>query len=448
MTEAAAPAPMAASSWLNATLNGPGGWKLRSLIPYLFGLMMLFDSWDSVVISFTVPSIAKAWMLDPVRIGWLISAGYAGQLVGAIAMGAVAEAKGRLPVLRPLVIGMGLLAIVCGLTQNFGQLVAVRLLQGFCIGGALPVVISYVNEVAPAATRGRFFGTYQFLMLAGFGLASLSSAYIVPAFGWRPMYMLGALPLLLTPMLFRIPESPRWLAGHGQVQAAVEALRRLGGNPAEKDAAAAPPTPKAPPASVLLSPRLRRLTFVTSLLWLLTSLVSFGLVTWVPSIYVSNFHIPLAKALQFNALGSIFIFFVPLVLRQILDKVGRRPPVILGTALGGAALLALTQVGHGGPEWLIVTLTIIGSIGGSIGSMVLWPYTSEVYETSVRATALGFSSSLARAASMSTPLIVGLVLASTGSIGPVFLIFGLSAATVALLWLFATRETAGKEIDA
>ncbi len=447
MTEAAASAPMAGSSWLNATLNGPGDWKLRSWAPYLFGLMMLFDSWDSVVISFTAPSIAKAWMLSPVKVGELISAGYGGQLVGALVAGAVAEARGRLPVLRPLVILMGLLAIVCGLTQSFEQLIVVRLLQGFCIGGALPVVISYVNEIAPAATRGRFFGTYQFLMLAGFGLASLSSAWIVPAFGWRPMYMLGALPLLLTPSLFILPESPRWLAAHGRVNEAVQGLRKLGGQPDEAHAAAAPPSPKPPPATVLFSPRLRKLTLVTSLLWLLSSLVSFGLVTWVPSIYVSNFHIPLAKALQYNALGSIFIFFVPLVLRQILDRVGRRPPVILGTALGGAALLALTQV-KTGPEALIVTLTIIGSIGGSIGSMVLWPYTSEVYETSVRATALGMSSSLARAASMSTPLIVGLLLASTGSIGPVFLIFGLSAATVALLWTFATKETAGREIDA
>lgn len=447
MTEAAAPARTAASSWLNATLNGPGDWKLRGWAPYLFGLMMLFDSWDSVVISFTLPSIAKAWMLDPVRSGELISAGYAGQLLGAIVAGAWAEARGRLPVLRPLVILMCLLAIVCGFTQSFGQLIAVRLLQGFCIGGALPVVISYVNEIAPAATRGRFFGTYQFLMLAGFGLASLSSAWIVPAYGWRPMYMLGALPLLAAPALFVFPESPRWLAAHGRVQEAVAALRKLGGQPDEAHAAAAPPAPRPPPATVLLSPRLRSVTLVTSLLWLLTSLVSFGLVTWVPSIYVSNFHIPLAKALQYNALGSIFIFFIPLVLRQILDRLGRRPPVIAGTALGALALLTLTQMSHGA-EWLIVTLTIIGSIGGSIGSMVLWPYTSEVYETSVRATALGVSSGLARAASMSTPLIVGVLLAATGSIGPVFLIFGASAGAVALIWIFLTKETAGREIDA
>jgi putative MFS transporter len=197
---------------------------------------------------------------------------------------------------------------------------------------------------------------------------------------------------------------------------------------------------------VLLSPRLRSLTGVTALLWLLTSLVSYGLVTWIPSIYVGQFHIPLARALQYNAIASIFVLIIPLVLRQTIDRFGRRPPVILGTAAGALALLALTVADHG-REGLIVALTIVGSIGISIGSMVLWPYTSEVYETNVRAAALGASSSLARAASMSTPLVVGGLLAATGSITPVFLVFGLSAGTVALLWIFATRETAGRELD-
>jgi putative MFS transporter len=446
MADGSAAAPVAAPSWLNATLNGPGDWTLRGRIPYLLGLIMLFDSWDSVVIAFTLPSIAKAWSLDPLQGGWLISSGYAGQLFGAVAFGAAAEAKGRLPVLRALVVIMCLLAVACGLAQDYGQLVALRLAQGLAIGGALPVAISYLNEIAPTAVRGRFFGTYQFLMVSGFGLASLCSAWIVPAFGWRPMYMLGAAPLLLAPFLFALPESPRWLAGRGRIEAAVKALRRLGGRPDPAQAAAAPPAPRRPPATALLSPRLRGLTVVTGLLWLLTSLVSYGLVTWVPSIYVGQFHIPLARALQYNAIASVFVLIIPLVLRQTIDRFGRRPPVILGTAAGALALLALT-LADPRRELLIVGLTILGSIGVSIGSMVLWPYTSEVYETNVRAAALGASSSLARAASMSTPLVVGGLLALTGSITPVFLIFGLSAGTVALLWIFATRETAGRELD-
>jgi putative MFS transporter len=440
--------PIAAPNWLSATLNGGGAWTLRNRIPWLLGLIMLFDSWDSVVIAFTLPSIAKQWSLGALQSGWLISAGYGGQFVGAILCGWLAERTGRLPVLRVVVILMCALAIACGFAGSYRTLVLIRLVQGIAIGGATPVAISYLNEIAPAATRGRFFGTFQFLMLSGFGLASVSSAFIVPTWGWRAMFLLGAMPLLIAPFLFALPESPRWLAERGRMREAVQALFRLGGEPVESAPGASPATAAADRATLaaLFTPRYRRLSLIAGLLWFLTSLDSFGLVTWVPSIYVGVYGMTVAQSLRYNAISAISVFVLPLLLRVTIDRIGRRPPAIIGTGLGGLCLLALTLVGTG-PQALIVSLTIAGGVGVSIGSMILWPYTAEIYETRVRAVALGAASSLARGASMLTPLVVGGMLATTGSIIPVFLIFGCSAITVALLWIFATRETAGREID-
>jgi len=96
----------------------------------------------------------------------------------------------------------------------------------------------------------------------------------------------------------------------------------------------------------------------------------------------------------------------------------------------------------------VVGLAIIGQIGISISSMILWPYTAEIYETRIRSLATGTSSSLARAASMLTPLLVGGLLQATGSVTPVFLIFGLASLVVALLWWQGTQETAGRELGA
>jgi putative MFS transporter len=434
-----------APNWLSATLNGSGDWRLRARIPWLFGLIMLFDSWDSVSIAFILPSIAKQWGLGPLQSGWLVSAGYGGQFLGAILCGWLAERFGRLPVLRPVVILMCLLAIACALAPSFHALIAIRLVQGLAIGGATPVAISYINEVAPAATRGRFFGTFQFLMLSGFGLASLLSAFIVPVFGWRIIFALGAAPLLLAPFLFFIPESPRWLAARGRVTDAIAALGRLGGDPPPTAPASLAPTDR-PALIALFSREFRGLTLVAGSMWFLTSLVSFGLVSWVPSLYVSVFHMPIARALRDNAIASLFVFVLPLMLRFMIDRTGRRLPAIVGTGIGGLSLLTLVLVSGRGEAWL-VTFTIIGQIGVSIGSMVLWPYTAESYATRVRAVALGAASSLARGASMLTPLVVGGMLALTGSVVPVFLIFGCSAVVVALLWAFATKETAGREID-
>jgi putative MFS transporter len=141
------------------------------------------------------------------------------------------------------------------------------------------------------------------------------------------------------------------------------------------------------------------------------------------------------------------IFLLPVILRQTIDRIGRRPPAIFGTAIGGAALLGLLLVPK--EMWmLVVGLAIVGQIGISISSMIVWPYTAEIFGTRIRAVALGTSSSLARGASMLTPLIVGGVLQATDSVTIVFLIFGLSSLTVTLLWWQGTRETAGRELGA
>jgi putative MFS transporter len=421
---------------------------LRNRIPYLLGLLMLFDSWDATVIAYTLPSIIGEWKLTPVAAGWLVSAGYGGAFIGAILFGAVAERFGRLPVMRLLVVVMGLLAVGCSLARDYPTLMAIRLVQGMAIGGALPVTISYVNELAPTVTRGKFFGTFQFLMLAGFGLASLTSVYIVPQWGWRTMYALGAVPLLLAPLLWSLPESPRWLAANGRREDAAAALARLGSSVAAvpADAALPAPAPRVPVAEVF-SPAFRGRSTIAALLWFLTSLVSYGLLNWVPTIYVKMFDIPIERALSYNAIVSVAVFVLPLILRQTIDRFGRRPPVLIGATIGGLGLLGLLVAPTS--AWVLaICLVMIGQIGISVGSMVLWPWTSEIYTTRVRSTALGVMSSLARVASMLTPLVVGGIMQATNAATLVFLIFGLASLAVALLWWRGTYETAGREMGA
>ncbi len=435
------------SSWVGDALDGVGSWALRSKAPWLLGFLMLFDSWDSLVIAFTLPVLSGEWGLSPLQAGSLISAGYGAQFFGALLFGALAERYGRLPILKLLVAVMCLMGLACATAQSLQQLIIFRALQGLAIGGALPSAISYINEIAPTATRGRFFGTFQFLMTSGFGLASLMSAWLIPAYGWRIMFGLGAVPLLVLPFTWMLPESPRWLAGRGRVDEAARSLERLGCG-AVPAANARPPIPGGGakvPYSMLFAREVRSTSIVTALLWFLTSLASFGLSNWIPSLYVSMFNIPVAQALRYNAVVAVSIFILPIILRFSIDRIGRRPLPMFGTAIGGLALLAMIFIDHSA-TLLLVSLAIVGQIGISIGSMVLWPYTAETYATRIRSLALGTSSSLARAASTLTPLLVGGVLQMTGSTTLVFLVYGLASLAVALLWRFGTKETAGRKM--
>ena len=446
-TESTPNPAQAPGAWIGNALDGTGPWTLRSRIPYLLGVIMLFDSWDSIVIAFTLPVLIGEWELSSLQIGSLISAGYGGQFIGALLFGVVAERFGRLPILRLLVLIMSLLALACAMAGSYDNLLIIRAVQGVAIGGALPVSICYINEIAPTETRGKFFGTYQFLLTSGFGIASLTSAWVVPAFGWQPMFALGAIPLLFLPFTLSLPESPRWLAGKGKTEAVASSLEKLGSGPLPPANDRTAPTAIAEkiPVAELFSPAIRKTTLLTACLWFLTSLVSFGLVTWIPSIYVDEFNIPVEDSLRYSAIVAVAVFILPIILRQTIDTLGRRPLPILGTIVGGISLIAMIFINHDA-TLLLVTLVIIGQIGISISSMVLWPYTAETFPTRIRSLALGTYSSIARAASMLTPLLVGGILQVRGSITPVFLVFGLAALGAACIWLFGTRETAGRKM--
>lgn len=450
------PQPIAAASAegrVGDALDGLKTFRARLWAPVLLGIIMLFDSWDSIAIAYVMPSLVAEWNIGPGIAGSLISAGYVGQFLGAMLLGGLAERFGRMPVFVGSVIVMGVLALGCAWSPNYQVLLVVRFVQGLAIGGALPVSITYVNELAPTATRGRYFAIFQWLCMSGYAVASLSSTVIIPELGWRWLFGLGAMPLVLLPLVvLTLPESPRWLARIGRTTDAEKALAKLGATltplPAGAELPPQAPAPSTPGVrlSILFSgPYLAR-TLVIIGLWFLTSFATFGLTTWVPSIYVTVFDIPVADALKYAAISSTLFLVATPVIAWLMDSVGRRPFAIMGTSLAGLALCILT---FHQPEriWLLVSLVVAGQLCISIASFIVWPFTAESYPTQVRAVALGLCSSTARAASMLTPLFVGVILSSGGSISLVFGVFSLFAFAAMILWITATRETAQVRLE-
>ena len=438
---------------VGTVLDGLDSFKARYWAPVLLGLIMLFDSWDSIAIAYTLPSMSAEWRLSPVIMGLLISAGYCGQFVGAILFGAMAERRGRMPTFLLAMTLMCVLALATAFTPNAGMLLALRLAEGLMIGGALPISVTYINELAPTLTRGRYFALFQWLCMAGYAASSVASTYVIPHWGWRWLFGLGALPIVLLPLAaMTLPESPRWLARKGRLEDANRALARLGGEPARPSEALAAPAPaaqlaaKPPGFDTLFNTTFRTRTIVVALLWFLNAFANFGLTTWVPSIYVTVFHMPVASALRYAAAASLGFLVITPIVGALMDRIGRRPPAILGNFLGAAAMLLLAVWRPSG-EALLVTIVVIGQLGTSATALLLWPFTAETYPTNVRAVGVGFASSIARGASMLTPLVAGVILGTGAPIAIVFTTYGLCSLAVFLLWIFRTRETARLTLD-
>src|SRR5579863_3365216 len=185
-----------------------------------------FDAFDSVTIGYVLPPLIDFWHLSPQQIGPLIGVGFAGQLVGAIGFGWIAERWGRRNSMLVTLLIFTLGALACAFATSYQTLFSLRFIQGIGLGGEVPLMAAYVNEFAKAKGRGRFSLNIQVLFSIGLPSVALVGSYVVPRWGWQWMFIIGAVPALLAlPLRLLIPESPRWLASQKRFAEADRALK-------------------------------------------------------------------------------------------------------------------------------------------------------------------------------------------------------------------------------
>ena len=129
-------------------------WQIRTRI--IVGTATFFDAFDALAITYVLPAVVPVWKLTPGGISWLISAGFLGQLIGALVGGALAERIGRRPMIVAAVLWFALFSLACGWAWNYESLVVLRLLQGLGLGAEVPVAATYISELAKAKGRGPF----------------------------------------------------------------------------------------------------------------------------------------------------------------------------------------------------------------------------------------------------------------------------------------------------
>src|SRR5207344_1992620 len=181
-----------------------------------------------LVIAFAMPQLVTEWSLTPAQVGLILSAGYVGQIFGALGFGQLAEKIGRLPTLLITIVLFVSMDIACLFAINGTMMMVFRFLQGVGTGGEVPVASAYINEFIGAKKRGRFFLLYELIFPIGLLFAGLAGYFLVPLYGWKAMFIVGLIPSVLTILLrWFMPESPRWLASKGRTAEADAVVKRL-----------------------------------------------------------------------------------------------------------------------------------------------------------------------------------------------------------------------------
>ncbi|HTJ26888.1 MAG TPA: MFS transporter [Candidatus Limnocylindria bacterium] len=384
----------------------------------LSAAILILDGLDAQVVGFVAPALAKELGVGPQAIAPVFSLGLFGLMLGALLLGPLADRVGRKPVLVGSVLAFGALSALTFFAHSLTALVVLRFLTGLGLGGAMPNAVALTAEYVSERRRS----TAVMSIFAGFSLGAAIggsiAAHMIPAFGWRSVFLLGgALPLVLAPMLIAwLPESARWQLHRG-----------------------APETPRVPVAGLFASGR----TVVTALLWVafFTNLLAlYFCSSWLPTVLVNEgYTLPAAVAVaalfQYGGVAGALLLGWP------ADRY--HPSLVIGSTLaaGVAFVLLIGHVAAGPLVPLLVTLMGFCIVGGQNGLNGL---AARSYPTILRSTGVGWSLGIGRIGSIVGPLIGGALLANHATIASIFSVIAIPLALCAAS-AYGVRRPAGAD---
>jgi putative MFS transporter len=427
-------------------------WHIR--LVSVVGIAHLLDAFDALAIALVLPVLIEIWHFTPGQIGMVISIGYVGQLVGAIGLSWLAERFGRLRVLRLALGIMSVLSLATAFAGGYMTFLVLRFIQGLGLGGEVPVAATLVNELTPARFRGRVISSLQSMFGAGILVTSIAAIWLIPHFGWQSMFVVGALPALLMCVIgWVVPESPRWLAFRGRGEEASAAMDRIEASISKNGAR---PLPAVGPLT--LYPILPRGRFAdlfrdgyavrTVCIWTLMFCISASgnaLITWLPTIYKTAYHVTLANTFLLSTILGVAGLLGAMTSILAIDSIGRRRTFM--TALFGSALpLAILGVAGPLPMIAVVSLLTIANYLIAIGLGSVHAYATEIYPTRMRALGAGTAMAWLRIAQIVSPLVIGALLDELGA-AAVFLFIAATGVIGGLTVAFAAVETKGRKLE-
>jgi AAHS family benzoate transporter-like MFS transporter len=385
---------------------GSGGRGSPRWVAPLCWTAVALEGFDLVVLGVVLPSLLRdpAWGLNPATASLISVVGLLGVMVGALGIGPLTDRFGRRRMMLITVTSFSVLTLLCAFATGPAVFGVLRFLAGLGLGGVLPVALAMVNEFARVGKGGSATTTMMTGYHVGAVVTALLGILVIPSFGWRAMFVIGALPaLVLVPLIAaRLPES---LTGDAVAETAEVTGTRN-------------------PVAALFRGGYLRATlafWVTSFMGLL---LVYGLNTWLPEIMRSAGY-ELGAALALLLVLNVGAVVGLLVAGRVADRMGLRKAVI-GWFTAAAVFLALLSIRLPGVG-VYVSVLLAGVFVFS-SQVLVYAAISRHYPAAVRATALGAASGIGRLGAITGPLIGGALLTAGIAYPWGFYVFALVAA--------------------
>jgi putative MFS transporter len=253
----------------------------------------------------------------------------------------LADKWGRRIIIVSTLILYGIATGLSGLSIGLVMLLILRFFVGIGLRGELPTASTLVAELSPAKMRGKMVVLLESFWAWGWILAALISYLVIPVYGWRVAFFLGAIPALYAAYLRgAIPESPRYLELVGREREAEEIpnyMERAAGIKSLEEAVTTPSTANTGSMTLtqLLSGLYLRRTLCLWILWVGINFGYYGFVIWVPTLMVGKGYV-LIKSFQYSLIMSLAQLPGYFSAASFIEVIGRKPVLViylLGTAL-------------------------------------------------------------------------------------------------------------------
>lgn len=437
---------------------------------FLFGF-------DTAVINGAVSAIGEQFDTGPFLLGFAVASALIGCAIGAWYAGRIADRYGRIRVMIIAAILFIASAVGCGVAFGVWDFSFWRVVGGLGVGAASVIAPAYIAEVSPPEHRGRLGSLQQLAIVSGIFVALLSDAAIVAAAGtatapwllgleaWRWMFLVEVIPAVLYGVLaLTIPESPRYLIARGEMGKAREVLTRYVGGDVEKVSTDILKTVEGKPDRPRFT-MLRRGRFgLLPIVWVGIGLSVLQQFTGINVIFY--YSTTLWQAVGFTEQDSLTITVITsvtnivttIVAILLIDKVGRRPLLLVG-AIGQFVCLGVLTVmfatativdgqpvleGSAGTVALLAANLYVVFFGATWGPVV-WVLLGEMFSNKIRAVAL----SVAAAAQWAANFVISTTFPALAAVG-LGLAYGVYTffAFVAIFFVVRyVKETKGRTLE-
>jgi len=418
---------------------------------FLFG-------YDTGVISGAILFIKNDFALSGTWEEIVISSALLGAFAGAAAGGIMSDRFGRKKVIITAAIVYAAASVGTAMSPTIASLLAGRLIMGAAVGVVSFIAPLYISEVSPVDIRGKLVSLNQIALVSGIVIAYLADYALAAIHGWRWMFGLAAVPatILFVGMLF-VPESPRWLINHNFIDKARSILERLRASADTIDneihSIQTSPEKQKGSFSELLNPLIRPALIAGIGLAIFQQITGINtIIYYAPIIFqFAGFQSASAAILATVGLGIINVA-VTIVAMQLMDRVGRRPLLLIG--LAGMAIsmgllgLSFTLPHHSGLLGWFTALSLliyIASFAIGVGP-IFWLLISEIYPLKIR----GLAMSAATMANWGANLLVAITFLTLIHVlgGPLtFWSYGIIGIGAWLFAYFFVPETKGRSLE-